>query len=130
MRVIPVDMDTFLLRALQVSAVVLQQGKVLCVFPEGERSVDGRVRPFLRGVGILAKELKAPVMPAYIAGSFEAWPRGQSIPRIHRLRVRFGPVATPEALLASEGPRGGDDAETIVMRLREQVVALGGETTG
>ncbi|HXZ44863.1 MAG TPA: AMP-binding protein, partial [archaeon] len=129
-RVIPVDMDTFLLRALQVSAVVLQQGKVLCVFPEGERSVDGRVRPFLRGVGILAKELKAPVMPAYIAGSFEAWPRGQSIPRIHRLRVRFGPVATPEALLASEGPRGGDDAETIVMRLREQVVALGGETTG
>jgi 1-acyl-sn-glycerol-3-phosphate acyltransferase len=129
-RVIPVDMDTFLLRALQASAVVLQRGKILCVFPEGERSVDGRTRPFLKGVGILAKELKAPVLPAYIAGSFEAWPRGQSIPRIHRLRVRFGPVATPEALLAREGPRGVDDAETIVMRLREQVAALGGETTG
>ncbi len=129
-RVIPVDMDTFLLRALQASAVVLQRGKVLCVFPEGERSVDGRIRPFLRGVGILAKELKAPVLPAYIAGSFEAWPRGQSIPRIHRLHVRFGPVATPEALLASEGPRGDDDAETIVMRLRERVAALGGEMTG
>jgi long-chain acyl-CoA synthetase len=125
-RVIPVDVDTFLLRALQASAVVLQRGKVLCAFPEGERSVDGRVRPFLKGVGILAKELKVPVLPAYIAGSFEAWPRGQSLPRIHRLHVRFGPVATPEELLARKGPRGADDAETIMMRLREQVAALGG----
>jgi long-chain acyl-CoA synthetase len=128
-RVIPVDMDTFLMRALQASAVVLRQGKILCVFPEGERSVDGRVRPFRKGVGILAKELKTPVLPAYIAGSFRAWPRGQSLPRIHRLHVRFGPVATPEALLTGEGPRGADDYETIAMRLRERVAALGGETT-
>jgi long-chain acyl-CoA synthetase len=129
-RVIPVDMDTLLMRALQASAVVLRQGKILCVFPEGERSVDGRVRPFRKGVGILAKELKVPILPAYIAGSFEAWPRGQSFPRIHRLRVRFGPVATPEALLTAEGPRGADDYETLVMRLRERVATLGGQTNG
>jgi long-chain acyl-CoA synthetase len=129
-RVIPVDEDTFLIRALQASAVVLRQGKILCVFPEGERSVDGRVRPFRKGVGILVKELKVPVLPAYISGAFEAWPRGQSWPGVHRLRVRIGPVATPEALLAGEGSRGVDDAETIVMRLRERVVALGGERGG
>jgi long-chain acyl-CoA synthetase len=129
-RVIPVDMDTLLMRALQASAVVLRQGKILCVFPEGERSVDGRVRPFRKGVGILAKELKVPILPAYIAGSFEAWPRGRSFPRIHRLRVRFGPVATPEALLAAGGPRGVDEYETLVMRLRERVAALGGQTRG
>ena len=129
-RVIPVDMDTYLMRALQASAVILQQGKILCVFPEGERSADGRVRPFRKGVGILAKELKVPVLPVYIAGSFEAWPRGQSVPRIRRLHVRFGPVATAEALLTRQGPRAVDDAETIVMRLREQVAALGGEPTG
>jgi long-chain acyl-CoA synthetase len=129
-RVIPVDMDTYLLRALQASAVILRRGKVLCVFPEGERSVDGRVRPFRKGVGILVKELKVPVLPAYISGSFEAWPRGQSWPGIHRLRVRFGPVATPEALLGGEGPRGGDEAETIVMRLQGRVAALGGGGQG
>jgi long-chain acyl-CoA synthetase len=128
-RVIPVDMDTLLMRALQASAVVLRQGKILCVFPEGERSADGRVRPFRKGVGILAKELKVPILLAYIGGSFEAWPRGRSLPGIHRLHVRFGPVATPETLLTAEGPRGADDAETIVMRLRERVAALGGEMT-
>jgi long-chain acyl-CoA synthetase len=129
-RVIPVDMDTYLVRALQASAVILQRGRILCVFPEGERSVDGRVRPFRKGVGILVKELKVPVLPAYISGAFEAWPRGRSWPGIHRLRVRFGPVATPEALLTGDGPRGADDSETIAMRLRERVAALGGETQG
>ncbi|MBI2000062.1 MAG: AMP-binding protein [candidate division NC10 bacterium] len=127
-RVIPVDMDTYLVRALQASALVLKQGRILCVFPEGERSVDGRVRPFRKGVGILVKELKVPVLPAYISGSFETWPRGQSLPRIHRIGLRFGPVATPEALLSGDGPRGADDFETIVMRLRERVIALGGKT--
>jgi long-chain acyl-CoA synthetase len=129
-RVIPVDMDTYLVRALQASAIILQRGRILCVFPEGERSADGRVRPFRKGVGILVKELKVPVLPAYISGSFEAWPRGQSLPGIHRLEVRFGPLATPEVLLSGEGPLGADDPETIVMRLRERVAALGGETTG
>jgi long-chain acyl-CoA synthetase len=129
-RVIPVDMDTYLMRALQASALVLKQGKILCVFPEGERSVDGRVRPFRKGVGILARELKVPVLPAHISGAFESWPRGQSLPKIHRIRVRFGPVVTSEELLAGEGPLGGDEYETIVMRLRERVIALGRETTG
>ena len=129
-RVIPVDMDTYLVRALQASAAVLRQGKILCAFPEGERSVDGRVRPFLKGVGTLVKELKVPVLPAYISGSFEAWPRGQALPGIHRLHVRFGPVATPEELLSGAGPRGADAAETIVMRLRERVAALGSKDTG
>jgi 1-acyl-sn-glycerol-3-phosphate acyltransferase len=128
-RVIPVDMDTFLMRALQASAVVLRQGKILCVFPEGERSVDGQVRPFRKGVGILARELKVPILPAHIGGSFEAWPRGQSFPRIRRLKVRFGPLVTSEALLTAGGPRGVDEYETLVMRLRERVAALGGQMT-
>ncbi|MGE5848512.1 MAG: hypothetical protein ACM362_00110, partial [Candidatus Methylomirabilota bacterium] len=62
----------------------------------------------------------------HISGSFEAWPRGQSLPRLHRIRVRFGSMAMPGTLLAEEGPCGGDDYETIVMRLRERVIALGG----
>jgi long-chain acyl-CoA synthetase len=129
-RVIPVDMDTYLLRALQASALVLQAGKILCIFPEGERSVDGKVRPFRKGAGILARELGVPILPAYIAGSFEAWPRGRSLPRLHRLTVRFGPVVTAEELLHGDGRTGADDPETIVLRLRERVATLGGQIGG
>ena len=129
-RVIPVDMDAHLLRALQASALVLQAGKILCIFPEGERSVDGKVRPFRKGAGILARELGVPILPAYIAGSFEAWPRGRSLPRLHRLTVRFGPVVTAEDLLHGDGRKGADDPDTIVLRLRERVAALGGHIGG
>jgi long-chain acyl-CoA synthetase len=127
-RVIPVDMDNYLVRALQASARILRDGKILCLFPEGERSADGRVRPFRKGTGILVRELRVPVLPAYITGSFEAWPRGQSLPRFHPLRVRFGPVVSPAELLEGDGPRGADDAETIVLRLRERVTALRADT--
>ena len=125
-RVIPVDMDNYLVRALQASARVLRDAKILCLFPEGERSADGRVRPFRKGTGILVRELRVPVLPAHIAGAFEAWPRGQTWPRRHPLRVRFGPMVSAAELLEGDGPRGADDAETVVLRLRERVIALGG----
>jgi long-chain acyl-CoA synthetase len=125
--IIPVDMDNHLVRALQSSAHVLRSGKILAIFPEGERSVDGSVRPFRKGAGILIRELNVPVLPVYIAGAFEAWPRGQAWPRLSRLRVRFGSVIRPAELYTGDGPKGGDEAETIVMRLRERVAALGKE---
>jgi long-chain acyl-CoA synthetase len=123
--VIPIDVDNYLVRALQASARVLRNGKILCLFPEGERSMDGSVRPFRKGIGILVAELGIPVLPAYIAGSFQAWPRGQTLPKLHPLHVRFGPVIPPEDLLAGPGLRGADDAETVVLRLRQRIIALG-----
>jgi 1-acyl-sn-glycerol-3-phosphate acyltransferase len=122
--VIPVDMDNYLVRALQASARILRDGRILCLFPEGERSADGRVRPFRKGTGILVRELEVPVVPAYISGAFEAWPRGQAWPRVHPLHVRFGAMISPADLLSGEGPQGADEAETVVLRLRERVVAL------
>ncbi|MFA5026289.1 MAG: AMP-binding protein [Candidatus Methylomirabilota bacterium] len=123
--IIPVDMDTHLIRALQTSAHVLRSGKILIVFPEGERSADGGVCRFRKGTGILVRELNVPVLPAYIAGAYEAWPRGQTWPRLSRIRVRFGEVVQPQELLHGDGPRGADEAETIVLRLRQRVAALG-----
>ena len=128
--VIPVDVDTYLVRALQASALVLKSGKVLCVFPEGERSQDGRLRPFRKGVGILIRELGVPVLPAHITGAFEAWPRGQRFPRLHPLRVRFGPMITPDVLVGPARTRGGDEYETIAARLRQRVAALGSGDQG
>jgi long-chain acyl-CoA synthetase len=126
-RVIPVDMDNYLVRALQASARILRDAKILCLFPEGERSADGRVRAFRKGAGILVRELRVPVVPARITGAFEAWPRGQAWPRRHPIHVRFGPIVSPAELLEGDGPRGADDAETVVLRLRERVIALGGD---
>lgn len=123
LRVIPVDLDAHLYRALQASAHVLRQGKILCIFPEGSRSIDGTPQPFKRGAAILAKELDVPLVPARIRGSFEAWPRFGTLPRPHRLDVVFGKPVTAGELLAMGGAEP-DEYDRIAARLRDRVLAL------
>ena len=45
-----------------------------------------------------------PVVPAAIAGTFEAWPRPGEFPRPHPLRVHFGPAIPPDELAALDKP--------------------------
>jgi long-chain acyl-CoA synthetase len=112
--VIPVDMDTRLHNALQLSAYVLRHGKVLLVFPEGSRSRDGGIKEFKKGVGIIARELNIPIVPVAISGTYEMLPSGRLFPRPARISVSFGKPIHP----------GGKDYDEIVKTLYGEVVGL------
>ena len=75
--IVPVDPDANLMDAMQVSAAGLRTGHVLMLFPEGERTIDGQLRPFRKGAAILAAHLNAPLVPAALDGPFDLWPRGR-----------------------------------------------------
>ncbi|MDA2928843.1 AMP-binding protein [Acidobacteria bacterium AH-259-O06] len=94
-KVVPVDADRHLRQALRLGAEGLQKGLILCVFPEGERSIDGKLKPFRKGPAILAKEMGVPVVPVAIGGTYEAWPRGVDKIRLHPVTVRFGEPLHP-----------------------------------
>jgi 1-acyl-sn-glycerol-3-phosphate acyltransferase len=66
---------------LQATLNVLDRGKAVLVFPEGERTRDGKMEPFKAGVSLLIKRVKAPIVPVGIAGAFHAWPRHRKIPK-------------------------------------------------
>ena len=123
-RIIPVDSDKHLSRALRAAARVLREGRLLCIFPEGERSIDGRVLPFRKGIGILAAELDVPVVPVWIAGTFEAWPRGPRWPRRHPIRVTIGKPLRRDELLARAGAGTADPYGAVAESIRQAVVAL------
>ncbi len=72
---IPVDPEINLVRAMQAGAFGLRHGKILVLFPEGERSPDGEVKKFKKGAAILSIKLGVPIVPAAIVGVFEIWPR-------------------------------------------------------
>jgi long-chain acyl-CoA synthetase len=68
-------------------------------FPEGWRSPTGELQHFLPGIGKIVGESGRTVVPTYISGTFEAMPRGRSLPRPHRITVTFG---TPIRFAAEE----------------------------
>lgn len=76
---LPVDPDANLVPAMKAAAFGLRHGKILVLFPEGERSIDGTVKRFKKGAPILAQHLHVPVVPVAIRGAFELWPRNRPL---------------------------------------------------
>ena len=69
---------------------LLDEGEAVCVYPEGERSWDGRLQPLRRGTVRLILKAGVAVVPCGVSGSFTAWPRWSRRPRRARVVIRFG----------------------------------------
>jgi long-chain acyl-CoA synthetase len=134
LHIAPVDPDTNLVRAMQAGAFGLKHGKILVLFPEGERSIDGEVKKFKKGAAILSTQLQVPVIPVAVQGTFDVWPRGRGIRwsalvpwKGARVHVRFGaavpvpPAPAPDVALADMEARYAAFAEHV----RESVLELG-----
>lgn len=124
-KIIPIDPAIYLTEALQTAALVLRNKKSLCIFPEGVRSIDRNLGEFKKGVGILAKELDIPLIPVYIKGSHQSWPRGYKLPRFCPLKITFGKPLYWKDLLEKGRDLGiTDDYEAIAKGLKEEVLKL------
>ena len=67
----------------------LAEGSSIFIFPEGSRSPDGRLKPFKMGAFILAKKMKAPILPVVVEGTRHALPKYSiNFHGTHRIRVR------------------------------------------
>jgi long-chain acyl-CoA synthetase len=97
---IPVDPDANLVNAMQAGAAGLRVNKILVLFPEGERSIDGDLKKLRKGASILSAHLDAPIVPVAIDGLYDLWPRGRPFnwralfSRRHPIRIQFGPALT------------------------------------
>jgi 1-acyl-sn-glycerol-3-phosphate acyltransferase len=105
----------------------LREGRAVLIFPEGTRTPDGAMRPFKRGVALLVKRARCPVLPVAVEGAYDAWPRDKKQPRGfgQRLAVMIG-----EPIEYDELMRNGPDAaltrlerqiDSMRLRLREQL---------
>jgi 1-acyl-sn-glycerol-3-phosphate acyltransferase len=78
------------LAALNAGQTVLNSGGVFAIYPEGTRSLDGRLYRGHTGVAVLTLTTGAPVVPVALSGTEKLMPRGGRIPRFARVGVRFG----------------------------------------
>ncbi len=68
----------------------MDRGYSLLVFPEGVRTEDGQMKPFMAGIGLLSAKLDVPVVPVRIDGLFELKQRRQHFARPGQVTVTFG----------------------------------------
>ncbi len=95
-------------------------GHVLIIFPEGTRTTTGAVQEFKPGIGALVAGRDVDVYPCHLEGAFAAWPKGRSLPRPRKVRLRIG---APRNF--SDRPAGKADISAIASELRTAVIELG-----
>jgi long-chain acyl-CoA synthetase len=120
LRVVVLDPDANLVPAMRAGAFGLSQGRILVLYPEGERTNDGRPRIFRKGAAILSIHQQAPIVPIAIEGFYEAWPRHERFPKFANLQLVFGkPIYPPALSAASEAAYDG-----LTSELKTRVVAM------
>ena len=118
--VVPIDTDTHLLRAMHAGAAGLSAQKILTIYPEGQRSFDGKLHEFKKGAAILAAELKLPIIPVALDGTFRIWPRYSWRFHLAKIKVAFGKPIDPQEVAAGLTGEAAYEKLTQVLQQRIQ----------
>lgn len=119
---VPLDRTKGDVAALRKAISLLKEGRALGFFPEGTRSPDGELKPAKAGIGFLVAKAKAPVVPAYIDGTFKALPKGTAWPRPSKISIRYGRPIMPEDLVGLG--TGKDVYEKISVLIMDKIAEL------
>jgi 1-acyl-sn-glycerol-3-phosphate acyltransferase len=88
---ISLDIDGIGFAGIKESIKRLKNGEVILIFPEGARTWDGNIAPFLQNSLALAQRTKSAIVPAAISGCYEVFPRTETYPALWgKMRVVYG----------------------------------------
>lgn len=96
---IPIDQEKADLAGMRAIIDVLKRGKAVGLYPEGSRTLTGRIDEIKPGFSLLVRRSGASVLPMVIEGLYEIWPRGQKYPKFGKrlpIGVMYGKPITAE----------------------------------
>jgi 1-acyl-sn-glycerol-3-phosphate acyltransferase len=103
--------------AMRAAITELQAGRCIVIYPEGGRCAAGEIEAFQRGVALIVRRTRVPVIPMALDGAFKVWPPSSKLPRpLGRLSVLVGDPIEASELLA--------DADDGIARLESEVRRL------
>jgi len=120
---IPIKRGQADLTAIRAFIEKLNEGFGLVLYPEGTRTIDGRIAEMKPGFGLLARKANVPIIPSVIDGAFEAWPRQQKWFSRGKVYVTYGPPI-PASKVAEMGDREFARYLTKVLRDMQRELRL------
>lgn len=122
-RCIPVDRNKKSPASLKEALKRIKKGHVVGIFPEGTRSTNGELQEAKRGIGFLAKQARVPVIPVYVDGSLNAFPKGGKIRFGSAINVYIGKPIYPEEF-SKKTSSGKQDYDMVVELIMERIADL------
>ena len=122
-KVIPIDATDrkSVLKALVKVSEHLDQGEVVCVFPEGQLTYDGEIGPFMRGVDLIIRRSSVPVVPLALQGLWGSYFSREGGRALLKFPKRFWSKVT----IVAGRPISAKEANSDM--LRKEVMMLRGE---
>ena len=108
-------------RALRVAERVLEQGQLLCMFPEGTRSASGVLGSAHGGAALLALKCAAPIIPVAITGTPRIFLRHFPWFGLPRVTVTVG---VPFDVRSPGASAQRDDRERVTGEIMARIAAL------
>jgi len=127
LQVVPVNPDTHLMKAMKAGAVGLKRGRILNIYPEGERAYDGELHQFKKGAAILATELELPIVPVAMDGLYKVWARRSSRIRPAKVKLRIGKPFYASDVVTIEEQRSASKEQTyeaVTTHLRQTIAGM------
>jgi long-chain acyl-CoA synthetase len=115
LNVFPLPQKSGFRRSFAFAGEMMDRGYSVLIFPEGRRTPDGEMKPFMEGIGLLAKNLNVPVVPVRIDGLYELKQQGKHFARPGQVSVTIGePISFAR----------DDDSASIARELQRRVASL------
>jgi len=87
---IPLDRSTDGNKSMSIASSYLKKGSIIGIYPEGTRTLNGKLLKAKTGISKLVLASKVPVVPVGIVGTFEILPKGKKVPKFKRASINFG----------------------------------------
>ena len=104
------------------------QGSMVLVFPEGGRFRQPGLGPLEPGVVFLADMTGVPILPAGIKGTGMIWPSGAKLPRLPKVKVKYGQVFHVEDFAPRAAAKTAAEKrarqEAVLVRIAAEIKAL------
>ncbi len=126
---VPIERTGSLRQSLRHVTQILNDGYNALIFPEGGRQESGRIGEFKPIIGYLALNQKIGILPIYIWGTYEAFPKGMIIPTSTSIGAKVGAkvgkfLEYDELKTMTEGVPNAEAYRLVAARVQHEVENL------